>query len=210
MHNADVLVREDFTYYCFQRLRPRTTYETQIIHGIRALQDVTVDEFIDVIDGNRKYCKCASSQFMVCPHFMSLLQLFVLFFFPPGAYLPSLPACVSATVQAFMCTTSALDWNWIPCSTRRSKWKSHVLCSSQVAQDWFAKARRNWRNSEKAAVSGGFGSLAGTCVMCTLAVNAKQELWLRVNSSSKVPGGSKQVELCSSNYWMVHHFMPVS
>ena len=25
------------------------------------LQDVTVDEFIDVIDGNRKYCKCGSA-----------------------------------------------------------------------------------------------------------------------------------------------------
>ena len=33
MHNADVLVRED----------------------------ITVDDFIDVIDGNRKYCKCALS-----------------------------------------------------------------------------------------------------------------------------------------------------
>ena len=39
----------------------RTAAFVNVYYGWLELQDVTVDEFIDVIDGNRKYCKCGSA-----------------------------------------------------------------------------------------------------------------------------------------------------
>ena len=64
MHNADVLVREDCDCEsCDCRNTIGKKWGGLFLHAFSylKLQDVTVDEFIDVIDGNRKYCKCGSA-----------------------------------------------------------------------------------------------------------------------------------------------------
>ena len=51
MHNADVLVREASRF--------TGAVETFLLPDWPRQQDITEDDFIDVIDGNRKYCKCS-------------------------------------------------------------------------------------------------------------------------------------------------------
>lgn len=50
IHSADVLVKEEGLSVVIQT--------RMLAHS----QDITVDDFIDVIDGNRKYCKCSLSK----------------------------------------------------------------------------------------------------------------------------------------------------